>query len=31
MIGNYLTTTGRAAEEDWQMLKDLNLSVTSCC
>jgi biotin synthase len=31
MIGNYLTTTGRAAEEDWQMLKDLNLSVASCC
>jgi biotin synthase len=31
MIGNYLTTTGRAAEEDWQMLKDLNLSVAACC
>ncbi|WP_243371322.1 biotin synthase BioB [Geotalea sp. SG265] len=31
MIGNYLTTTGRAAEEDWQMLKDLNLSVANCC
>ncbi len=31
MIGNYLTTTGRAAEEDWQMLKDLELSPASCC
>ena len=31
MIGNYLTTTGRAAEEDWQMLKDLNLSAANCC
>jgi biotin synthase len=31
MIGNYLTTTGRAADEDWQMLKDLNLSVANCC
>lgn len=31
MIGNYLTTTGRAANEDWQMLKDLNLSVANCC
>lgn len=31
MIGNYLTTTGRAAAEDWQMLKDLDLSVASCC
>jgi biotin synthase len=26
MIGNYLTTTGRAPEHDWQMLKDLGLS-----
>jgi biotin synthase len=31
MTGNYLTTTGRAAEEDWQMLKDLELTVTTCC
>ncbi len=26
MIGNYLTTTGRAAEQDWQMLRDLGLA-----
>ena len=31
MIGNYLTTTGRAPEQDWQMLKDLELDVASCC
>ena len=31
MIGNYLTTTGRAADEDWQMLNDLNLTVANCC
>jgi biotin synthase len=31
MTGNYLTTTGRAAEEDWQMLKDLGLTVAACC
>ncbi len=31
MIGNYLTTTGRPAEQDWQMLKDLGLEVASCC
>ena len=31
MIGNYLTTTGRAPEQDWQMLKDLQLDVASCC
>ena len=31
MTGNYLTTTGRAAEEDLQMLKDLELTVTACC
>jgi biotin synthase len=31
MTGNYLTTTGRAAEEDWQMLKDLELTVVTCC
>ena len=31
MIGNYLTTTGRAPEQDWQMLRDLELSVANCC
>ncbi len=31
MIGNYLTTTGRPAEQDGQMLKDLELEVASCC
>jgi len=31
MIGNYLTTTGRPPEQDWQMLKDLQLEVASCC
>lgn len=31
MIGNYLTTTGRPAEQDWQMLKDLELDVAHCC
>ena len=31
MTGNYLTTTGRSAEEDWQMLADLELTVTTCC
>ncbi len=31
MIGNYLTTTGRPPEQDWQMLKDLELEVASCC
>jgi len=30
MIGNYLTTTGRPAEDDWQMLKDLELTAGSC-
>lgn len=29
MIGNYLTTTGRPPEQDWQMLKDLGLEVAS--
>ena len=29
MIGNYLTTTGRPVEQDWQMLKDLELTVSS--
>jgi len=28
MIGNYLTTSGRPPEQDWQMLKDLELEVT---
>ena len=31
MIGNYLTTTGRPAEQDWQMLKDLQLTVSESC
>lgn len=31
MIGNYLTTTGRPAEEDWKMLQDLELTVRGCC
>lgn len=31
MIGNYLTTTGRPAEQDWQMLKDLELTVCNSC
>ena len=31
MIGNYLTTTGRPAEQDWQMLKDLELTVGGYC
>jgi biotin synthase len=30
MIGNYLTTTGRAPEADWQMLKDLGLDIDRC-
>lgn len=30
MIGNYLTTAGRQAEQDWQMLKDLELEVADC-
>ncbi len=30
MIGNYLTTTGRPPEADWQMLKDLGLTVERC-
>ncbi|MBT0665779.1 biotin synthase BioB [Geobacter pelophilus] len=30
MIGNYLTTAGRQPEQDWQMLKDLELEVDSC-
>jgi biotin synthase len=31
MIGNYLTTTGRPPELDWQMLRDLGLEVANCC
>lgn len=31
MVGNYLTTAGRPVEQDWQMLKDLELEVASCC
>ena len=27
MIGNYLTTTGRPADDDFQMIKDLELPV----
>ena len=30
MIGNYLTTAGRTPEQDWQMLKDLELTVEAC-
>ena len=31
MIGNYLTTTGRDVDDDWQMLKDLELATEGCC
>jgi biotin synthase len=31
MIGNYLTTTGRNTDDDWQMLRDLELDVAGCC
>ena len=31
MVGNYLTTAGRPVEQDWQMLKDLELEAASCC
>lgn len=31
MIGNYLTTTGRNTDDDWQMLRDLELDVEECC
>jgi biotin synthase len=31
MIGNYLTTTGRNTDDDWQMLRDLELAVEGCC
>lgn len=30
MIGNYLTTAGRAPEQDWQMLRDLQLEIERC-
>ena len=30
MIGNYLTTTGRPPEQDWQMLRDLGLAIEGC-
>ena len=30
MIGNYLTTTGRPPEQDWQMLQDLEVTVGGC-
>lgn len=30
MIGNYLTTTGRNTDDDWQMLKDLQLETEGC-
>ena len=31
MIGNYLTTTGRNTDDDWQMLLDLELDTEGCC
>ena len=31
MVGNYLTTAGRPVEQDWQMLRDLELEAASCC
>jgi len=31
MIGNYLTTTGRPPEQDWQMIRDLGIDVATCC
>lgn len=31
MIGNYLTTTGRNTDDDWQMLRDLELDTEGCC
>lgn len=31
MIGNYLTTTGRDTDDDWQMLRDLELDTEGCC
>jgi biotin synthase len=31
MIGNYLTTTGRSTDDDWQMLRDLEVETEGCC
>lgn len=31
MVGNYLTTTGRNTDDDWQMLRDLELQTEGCC
>jgi len=31
MVGNYLTTTGRNTDDDWQMLRDLELDTEGCC
>lgn len=31
MIGNYLTTSGRNTDDDWQMLRDLELDPEGCC
>jgi biotin synthase len=31
MIGNYLTTAGRNVDDDWQMLRDLELQTDECC
>ena len=31
MIGNYLTTTGRNTDDDWQMLRDLEIDTEGCC
>jgi biotin synthase len=31
MIGNYLTTAGRNVDDDWQMLRDLELQTEGCC
>lgn len=31
MVGNYLTTAGRPVEQDWQMLRDLELDIANCC
>lgn len=30
MVGNYLTTTGRPMEDDWQMLIDLDVTLGEC-
>lgn len=30
MIGNYLTTTGRNVDDDWQMINDLELVAAGC-